>query len=163
GTRGPEPVLWIAEATGTYRLEIRSLEKDAAAGRYEVRILALRAATEGDHALAEALRLHNESEKLREKGKYGEAIPLAEQVLLIREKVLGPEHRDVGKSLNTLAMLYRSQGEYAKAEPLFQRALAIREKTLGPEHQDVGSTLNNLALLYRAKGDYAKAEPLYQR
>jgi CHAT domain-containing protein/Tfp pilus assembly protein PilF len=163
GARGPETVWWVAEVDGSYRLEIRSLRKDAAAGRYEVRIEALRAATEGDRALAEALRLHSESEGLREKGKYSEAIPLAERALKIREKVLGPEHLDVATSLNGLAGLHHNKEDYAKAEPLYQRALAIWEKAFGHEHPDVALSLNNLAALYRARGDYAKAELLYQR
>jgi hypothetical protein len=58
GTQGPEPVLIVAKATGDYRLEVRSLEKKAApghfevsgvgsamAGRYKVRVEALRTAT----------------------------------------------------------------------------------------------------------------------
>jgi hypothetical protein len=42
GSQGPEPVSVVAEASGTYRLEVRSLEKTAAAGRYEVKIEELR-------------------------------------------------------------------------------------------------------------------------
>src|SRR5437016_4803843 len=44
GTEGPEPVFAIARASGAYLLEVRSLEKDAAAGRYEVKIEELRTA-----------------------------------------------------------------------------------------------------------------------
>ncbi|MFL6275767.1 MAG: PPC domain-containing protein, partial [Blastocatellia bacterium] len=42
GTNGPEPLSWIAESTGLYRLEVRSLEKDAKQGSYEVKIETLR-------------------------------------------------------------------------------------------------------------------------
>src|ERR1041384_8721041 len=34
GTQGPEPLMIIAEASGVYQLEIRSLEQAAPAGRY---------------------------------------------------------------------------------------------------------------------------------
>ncbi len=44
GTQGPEPVSVIAEVGGNYRLEVRSLEKDAAPGRYEVKLKELRQA-----------------------------------------------------------------------------------------------------------------------
>ena len=86
-----------------------------------------------------------------------------EPLLAIREKALGPEHPEVGQSLNNLAELYRAQGKYVEAEPLHRRALAIREKALGPEHPAVATNLNNLAELYREQGKYAKAEPLNQR
>jgi tetratricopeptide (TPR) repeat protein len=159
GAQGLEPVLWIVETGGDYRLAVRPLEKDAATGRYEIKIIELRPATEQDRAR----KLLNESVSLWERGKYTEAIQLAERALVIREKSLGPEHPDVATSLNNLAELYRTKGDYAKAEPLLQRALAIWEKALGPEHPDVANSLNNFALLYYAKGDHAKAEPLFQR
>ena len=96
-------------------------------------------------------------------GETAEAEPLYWRSLAIREKALGPEHRDVGTSLNNLAELYREQGRYAEAEPLYKRSLNIREKALGPEHPDVGQSLNDLASLYRAQDRYAEAEPLYKR
>ncbi len=88
---------------------------------------------------------------------------LFRRALAIWETALGPEHPQVGLSLNNLAELYRDQGNYAEAEPLFQRSLAIFEKALGPEHLQVGLSLNNLALLYHAQGNHAEAQPLYQR
>ena len=95
--------------------------------------------------LQEAERLNEQVEQLYEQGKYTEAIPLAEKVLAIREKVLGSEHPDVATSLNNLAFLYFLQGNYIKAEPLYFRSLAILEKVLGKEHLDVAQSLNNLA------------------
>jgi hypothetical protein len=40
-------------------------------------------------------------------------------------------NRDVGMSLNDLAVVYVAQAKYKAAEGLFERALAIREKVLG--------------------------------
>ena len=113
-------------------------------------------------ALEEAKRLNQQVVQLYKEGKYSTAIPLAESVLTIREKVLGQEHPLVAESLNNLAGLYKKQGNYQKAESLYQRSLAINEKVLGPEHPDVAQSLNNLALLYREQGNYQKAESLYQ-
>jgi CHAT domain-containing protein/tetratricopeptide (TPR) repeat protein len=113
--------------------------------------------------LAEAKRLEERVRTLYQQGKYAEAVPLAQQVLKIREEGLGAEHADTAASLNDLAQLYCSLEDYAKAEPLYQRALKTREKVLGPEHPDTAESLNNLAGLYADRGDYAKAEPLYQR
>ncbi len=113
--------------------------------------------------LEEAKRLSEQVNQLYNQGQYAAAIPLAEQALTIREKVLGPEHPDVATILNNLGGLYREQGNFSKAEPLLQRSLAISEKVLGSEHLDVAISLNNLALLYEAQGNYAQAELLYQR
>src|SRR5262245_3700325 len=107
GTEGPEPVSWIVETAGRYRLEVRSLEKDAKPGRYEAKIVELRAATDRDRDLAEADKLYNESVSLSGKGRYGQAIPLAERALTLREKALGAGHPNTADSLDNLAELYR--------------------------------------------------------
>src|SRR5215510_5393592 len=163
GAQGPEPLQWIVEAAGTYWLEVRSLENNAKPGRYEAKIVELRTTTDRDRDLVEADKLYNESVSLREKGYYGQAIPLAERASALREKTLGAEHPDMATSLYNLAGIYRDKGDYAQAEPLYRRALAIREKTLGAEHSLTAALLNSLAELYRAKYDHAQAEPLYRR
>jgi hypothetical protein len=66
--------------------------------------------------------------------------------------MLGPEHPDVGQSLNNLAALFVRQDRHAEAEPLLKRSLAIFEKPLGPEHPRVATALNNLAVLYSDQG-----------
>jgi CHAT domain-containing protein/Tfp pilus assembly protein PilF len=162
-TQGQEPVFWVAEEAGGYRLDVETKYKDAMAGRYEIRVVELRVATENEHALHEAAKLTTEALNLYDSGKYDEAIPLVEHALEIRERVLGPEHLDVAYSLTGLGILYGQRSDYAKAEPFYQRALTIIEKVKGPEHPSLVTYLNNLANHYRNRGDYAKAEPLYQR
>ncbi len=101
--------------------------------------------------------------QLYDQGRYADAIPIAEEILVIKEETLGPEHSDVAKTLYTLAMLYNILGDYTEAEPLYRRSLAINEKAVGPEHPEVASILNSLAGLYIDLGDYAKAKPLSKR
>jgi len=113
--------------------------------------------------LKKAEEMSENATRLAEKGNFPGAIQLLERALVIREKVLGPEHSDTGISLNDLARLYTATGRYADAEPLYARALAILEKVLGPEHRDTAGILNNLAGLYADTGRYAEAEPLYER
>jgi CHAT domain-containing protein/Tfp pilus assembly protein PilF len=95
--------------------------------------------------------------------QYEKAIPLAQRVLAIREKLLGPEHPYIATSLNNLALLYEAIGAYEQAEPLLRRALAMDEKMVGPDHPDTARSLNNLASLYYKSGAYAMAEPLLRR
>jgi hypothetical protein len=49
-------------------------------------------------------------------GRYTEAEPRYQRALAIYEKVLGPEHPEVARSLNNLALLSYTQGQYAEAE-----------------------------------------------
>jgi CHAT domain-containing protein/Tfp pilus assembly protein PilF len=96
-------------------------------------------------------------------GQYDKALPLYEQALAIRKKVLGEEHRGYANSLNNLAILYYQMGQYDKALPLYEQALAIRKKVLGEEHPSYAFSLNNLAALYVEIGQYDKALPLYEQ
>jgi CHAT domain-containing protein/Flp pilus assembly protein TadD len=111
----------------------------------------------------EAIELNKKVIELYNAGRYADALPVAQQVLAIREKALGRDHPDVATSLNDLAGLYDDAGRSAEAEPLYQRSLAIREKVLGRNHPDIATSLNNLAEHFRDEGRYSEAEPLYQR
>jgi len=52
GANGPEPVSLAAKVSGTYRLEVRSLEKDAKPGRYDIKIEELLTAADYSARLA---------------------------------------------------------------------------------------------------------------
>jgi len=100
---------------------------------------------------------------LTEQARYTEAEPLYRQALVIRQKLLGPEHPDVAACLHDLAALFNALGRFEEAETLYLHTLAVREKTLGPENPEVASTLNNLAGLYCDVGRFEAAQPLYER
>jgi tetratricopeptide (TPR) repeat protein len=80
-------------------------------------------------AIEQAEILNQQATKLFKEGRYAEAISIAEKVLAITEKALGPEHPFVAQTLNNLAALYKALGDYAKAEALFKRAQAIKQKS----------------------------------
>src|SRR5215475_13533274 len=161
--QGQESVSLVAEAGGSYQLSVQSKLNRSAAGRYEIRIEELRAATDDDRALYEARKLISECVRLRSAGKYDEALPLAERALEIRQRVLGPSHREVALATNHLALVYFDKGEYGKAEPLYKRALPIIEKSLGEDHPTTAQSISDLAELNHSQGKYAEAEPLYKR
>ncbi len=160
---GEEHVEWVAEVTGSYRLDLLSNFKQEAAGRYGIQVTESRVATDNDQVLHEARIFYTKFLCLYRAGKYNEAFPLANRVLATRERVLGAEHFDVVCSLNNLAILYFETGKYEKAEALFRRVITIREKTLGPEHPEVAKALNNMGIIYKERGDYARSETFFGR
>ena len=93
--------------------------------------------------------LNQEVLELLRTGKYDRGVVVAKKALEVAETNVGPNHPDVGTSLNNLALLYKTQGHYAQAEPLYKRSLAIHEKALGPDHPSVATSLNNLATYSR--------------
>ena len=97
-------------------------------------------------------------------GRYPEATTLSRQSLDIREKALGPNHPEVGASLNRLASIYATRKTgLAEAEVLSRRALLILETALGPDHLDVGVSLNNLGSIYSSLERAPEALPLLIR
>ena len=96
--------------------------------------------------------------------REGECVLLRRaRALSITETALGPDHPEVGNTLNNLAGLYRAQGRYAEAVSLCERALAIAQTSLGVDHPDVGGSLNNLAALRYEQKDWAQAAQFWQR
>ncbi|MCK5126269.1 MAG: CHAT domain-containing protein [candidate division Zixibacteria bacterium] len=95
--------------------------------------------------------------------KFAEAEQLIIRSTKIRENILGSDHIDVARRLNSRAILLSRQAKYAEAEPLFARALAIREKVFSPDHAEVVRSINNLAIIYKKLGMYAEAELLYNQ
>ena len=61
---GSEPITLVAPVSGRYRVDIKSSDNPRVAGRYEIKILALREATEIDKKHAAAQRLYDEASKL---------------------------------------------------------------------------------------------------
>jgi tetratricopeptide (TPR) repeat protein len=76
----------------------------------------------------------------RNKGEYDRALPLCEECLAKRKRVLGEDHPDTLTSLNNLAGLFESKGEYDRALPLYEECLAKRKRVLGEDHPHTKST-----------------------
>ena len=162
GTQGLEPVYLVAEASGNYQLEVRPLERNAAAGRYEVKIEELREATAKDRTRIAARRAFSEGKNLRSKGtaeslrksfeKFEEALSL---------------FRAVGDSggeaitLTDMGSAYRQSGEK-------QRALEYYLQSL-PRWREAGNqggeaiALNYIGMLYNDLGKKQEALDYYHQ
>ena len=93
-------------------------------------------------------------------GLYPEARKQLERALDLRRRVLGPEHPNTLKSMNSLANVYEVEGKYAQAETLASQTLEIKRRVLGPEHSDTLKSMNSLANVYDDEGKFAQAEAL---
>lgn len=149
----------VAELAGVYQFDVFTTK--AAAGRYEIRVVELRPATEGERTLQQARTLYREHMRLVREGRYEESVPIMARVLAMRERVLGPDHPDVVEALEYLASAYMLTGDYARAEPLELRALGIREKLFGPDSAGAVESLYDLGIFYFQKGDNLKAEETF--
>jgi tetratricopeptide (TPR) repeat protein len=148
GTQGTEPVSFVAKSSGSYRLEVRSLEKEAATARYEVRIAALREATVPDKTgdLATTLIAAKTDDE--------------RAALLAREKDLVTQELPVALSRKAVR-LYNELADYPKALPVLQLAQSIAEK-IG-DKTGIFDVQNHTANVYRFLGNYAKAQELHEK
>jgi CHAT domain-containing protein/tetratricopeptide (TPR) repeat protein len=133
--RVPEPVPFIAPAAGTYRLEVRAAEADAAPGSYSVRIDDLRTPTPQDRTRVEA-------ERLLAQGAVAPALQAAQ---------LFHDLTDPGREADALyaagKALY-ALGDYAGAREAYERALP-RFLAVGRE-REASKVLNRLSDLGKA-------------
>ncbi|MCZ0211400.1 tetratricopeptide repeat protein, partial [Streptomyces sp. UMAF16] len=78
-------------------------------------------------------------------GDLGRAIPLFEQTLADRVRVLGEDHPNTLTSRNNLAGAYESAGNLGRAIPLYEQTLADAERVLGEEHPITAVVRGNFA------------------
>ncbi len=161
--RGTEKAEGVALKKGTFRIEVEPRYKDAPAGRYQIEWLEKRPATEDDKFLQQARILLRDQRALEREGKYKESLALAERVLEIRERILGPDDVEVGIASTRVGIQHFFLGDGAKADAFNRRALAIYEARLGPDHLLVGEATNNLGVYARVRGELLEAEKMFLR
>lgn len=160
GDEGTESVITIAETPGIYQLGLRSVSGEAPAGRYEVKVEELRAATAKDFKLVAAERALLEAEVLRSQGtaesltksveKYSQAATLYH---------LAGDLADEQTALNNLGSVYDDLGDKEKALEWYERALRLARDTSDRDGEAV--TLNNIGTLYDSIGERRKALECY--
>src|SRR6266545_2393814 len=152
---GSETVSAIAKAPGAYLIEVRSSEKTAKTGRYEIKVEELRAATAedkyrvaGEMIFREAERLQNGTLEAKRKSaeNYHEALELYRRA--------GYRYGEAA-ALNSIGDIYRSLGETQKALEKYNEALPIR-RAVG-DRKGEAQTLYNIGALYYRLGDMQKA------
>ena len=168
----PEELALVAETSGSYRLEVRSFDKTAAKGRYEVKIKELRAATEQDKSVVAAERLIAEGIELDRQAtaetsrkaieKYQQSIPFWQ---------LAKDPTWEATALYFIGNDYIFLGEKQKAFEFSNQALACAEvaaKRLDEEQRRAGMNVKAYALetlgrVHNEFGDKKKALELFSQ
>ena len=162
GTRGLEVISLVADISGTHLFQVRSLEKEAAAGRYEVRIEELRTATEKDRTCVAAERSYFDGAKLQGERKgeswrkaierYGEALRLMREA---------GDQRGEAMTLTNMGTVYNLISEPQKALVHLDQALTVWH-TVGDRHLEA-MTLLIKGGVYYGRGEAHKALDSYGR
>ncbi|MFI9276231.1 tetratricopeptide repeat protein, partial [Kitasatospora sp. NPDC052896] len=91
------------------------------------------------------------------------AIPLYEQTLKDRVRVLGEDDPDTLTSRNNLAYAYQAARDLDRAIPLYEQTLKDRVRVLGEDHPSTLISRNDLAYAYESVGDPDRAISLYEQ
>ncbi len=115
-------------------------------------------AEESESGLSDVARLLSRAGRyLWKRAQLDEAEGLLRRSLRISEKVLEPDHPNIGLYTGNIASILHDKGDLEEALPYARRALGIAEMALGPNHQHVAAYINNIGQILQEKGDLAEA------
>ena len=136
GSFGPENVSIIAAAAGTYRIEVRSFDKNASAGQYEIRVTELRPSKAGDDVRVRAEKTYAQGLQLYQGDQAAatSGIPILQQAL--KDFQTAGEVHGQAASLYGLAAIYQKLGtnndeakkEFEESIRLYKQDGAKREE-----------------------------------
>jgi len=86
-----------------------------------------------------------EGQELRRQHRYREAALAYEDAYLQRERILGPEHRDVALTMTAAGQCFNIAGQPRKGLDLLRRALPVVERETGSMSGSVSATLYAMA------------------
>lgn len=162
GTQGAERLSIITGTAGGYRVEVKSLEKQAASGRYEIKIAEQRDVKAGDHDRFAASRARVEAQQLISKqtaesqrqalAKYEEALSLLRGI---------GDQQEEAKVLNAIGLIHSSLGNHERALEYYQQALPIVRAIGLPGKK--AALLNNMGVIYARLGEPQKALESYSQ
>ncbi len=96
-------------------------------------------------------------------GRFEEARPLHERLLVARERILGPATLGAARSRQNLGVIAANLGRHDEAVEFLARVLAITEELFPPDHPERGNAARNLGLELIRSGRRAEAIPLLDR
>lgn len=102
-------------------------------------------------------------ERLRDGGKYTEAIPYAKEYVRLALEKHGDDDVKYAGALNNLGALYYGLKDYENAIPIYAESLLAFEKAFGPDDASFLGVATNLGNAYIETEQYGKAEALLKR
>jgi tetratricopeptide (TPR) repeat protein len=103
------------------------------------------------------------AELFRNLGQFSRALPLLEDCLEKRKRVLGDTHHSTFVILHQVADTLDDLGQFSRALPLFEQIHAHFLQVYGPNNQHTLQALSSLAMTLSHLGIYARALPLLEQ
>ncbi|MCY7376668.1 MAG: CHAT domain-containing protein [Pyrinomonadaceae bacterium] len=151
GANGVEPLWFVADATGNYRVEIKSLENEAKPGRYEAKIEELRAAVADDKYFISGKKLLQEVFSLlseRKEESRAEAIKKLREAesffrLMEDKKRKAAALQQIGRNYRLANEVEEAKKNFIEAANLFKETKLNRDAAIA--YLDAGKASSTLA------------------
>jgi CHAT domain-containing protein len=162
GDNGAEPLFFIAEQAGNYRVEVRPGDKNAKKGFYDIQLKETRPATENDRKEFAAARLFLAADTLR---LQSTADSLRQSVVKFKEaenawRAIG-NSAGAGRAIYYSTLSFWAMGDMKSALEASRQSADLWRKA-GDKYMEAES-LTNVGVLYNALGDRQKALENYER
>jgi CHAT domain-containing protein/Tfp pilus assembly protein PilF len=156
------PVSLVVEVSGTYRLEVRSLEERDRRGRYELRVAELRPSTATDKYRVAAEQSFADGERLLNDGEAESSRSAVDKYKEASSswKAAG-DRREEAHALKRAGDVYLSLSEYQPALSLYKQALSSAVET--GDRRGEGEAANGVAYVYLTLGRNREALALCAR
>ena len=156
--QGREDVIVAPDDDGTYGIRVKPRYSRAPAGAYQIRVVAIRAATEQDRELNQAHRLATEAASLKDAGKYDDAVVREQEAVALAEKAAGPGDAYLAILNTQLSSMFWYKGESSNARTAAERAIEIAQRDPHPNEPQIAAAMDALAVVYRVTEQGPKAE-----
>jgi CHAT domain-containing protein/tetratricopeptide (TPR) repeat protein len=159
---GALPLMFVADSSGTYGIELRSLERDTVERPFALKIAEVRDSTERDRAEESAQLSFAEAERLRSDWREDSLRKALERYTEAWKRWQSASRvREASRAMESVGDTYFILGEYRQALDAFQSALkASRE---GGDKSVELSALNNVGYAYVFLGENRKATQCFKK
>lgn len=116
-----------------------------------------------DQPLTQARLIETMGSVYTKLGLYESALPLLNQALETRRRVMGDEDPETLSSISAIAGLQLERGRFNLAEEQAGEVLEVQRRVLGESHPDTLTSMRRLALAYSSQARYEEAEELLRQ
>lgn len=137
------------------QLQWRLARHGAAETLYHEALAACDDSADGQRLRSELL--NDNAALLNDVARYGEALPLAQQALALKERLSGVLPRDRFINLSNLANSLDGLGRFEESRDTYEKALELARRIMPAPDLDIAILLNNYAYLQEEMGELARS------
>ena len=150
-------------SSGTMRFNVRSVYYGSDPGRYDLKFVELRPATDADRNLYQVRLIDAQSSRAVTAGKYDDAIKLETDAQALAGKTLPADDPLNGIIAMHLGSVSRTKGDFAKADEQFQRAVENLTESRGANDPLTARAICDQGLMLLSHADYPGAAAIFNQ